>query len=387
MSIFLYIPKTLKFVLCYIFILFLPCHLQSQAKDNRMRLIVIDAGHGGKDCGAIGKITKEKEVTLAIALKLGKYINENMPEIKVIYTRDKDVFIPLHERADIANNNNADLFISVHANANPNTNIQGAETFAMGLHKSEGNMDVAKRENAVILIEDDYTKKYEGFDPNSAESYIIFSLLQNTHLYQSLEFASFIQTQFRERIQRMDRGVKQAGFLVLWKTSMPSVLIEVGFISNKKEEEFITSDEGQDYLASAIYRSVKEYKNAIENKSQFDHLSGNSSTSSNDKTYSTAPEFPKPIINTNTTDLSIRFHVQILNSTTAKDTNLADFKGIKNIIELKQDAIFKYVVGNETDFAKTQALKNSLVKQFPDAFIIATKGDQIISLQQAINNK
>ncbi|MFW6222671.1 MAG: N-acetylmuramoyl-L-alanine amidase family protein, partial [Bacteroidota bacterium] len=197
--------------------------------DHKLNVVVIDPGHGGKDPGASGKYSKEKDIVLQVSKKLGHYIQKYMDDVKVIYTRDKDVFVPLHERADIANKNNADLFISIHANAISTSSVYGVETFAMGLHKSESNLEVAKKENKVIELEDNYEEEYEGFDPSSAESYIIFSLMQNTYLSQSLEFASYVQNQFRERVNRNDRGVKQAGFLVLWRTNMPSILVELGF--------------------------------------------------------------------------------------------------------------------------------------------------------------
>lgn len=208
----------------------------------KLTKVVIDAGHGGHDTGALGKDAREKDITLAVALKLGKLIETNCPDVTVIYTRKTDVFIPLDERTAIANKAEADLFISIHVNSNPSSRPYGAETYVMGLHKSAGNLDVAMRENSVITYEKDYTTKYEGYDPNSAESFIIFSLMQNAYLDQSLNFASKIQNDFCERGQRKDRGVKQAGFLVLWKTAMPSVLVELGFLSNPQEEKFLMSD-------------------------------------------------------------------------------------------------------------------------------------------------
>ncbi|MFC2104763.1 N-acetylmuramoyl-L-alanine amidase [Bacteroidota bacterium] len=196
-----------------------------------LKTIIIDAGHGGRDDGTSGRKAKEKDIALTIAIKLGTYIEENIPDVKVIYTRTTDVFVPLNERANIANKNKADLFISIHLNGNKNTRAYGTETYAMGLHKTDGNLEVAKIENSAILFEEDYTTKYEGFDPNSAESYIMFSFLQNTYLEQSLNYASFIENEFETRALRKSRGVKQAGFLVLWKTTMPSVLIEAGFFN------------------------------------------------------------------------------------------------------------------------------------------------------------
>ncbi|HQH40449.1 MAG TPA: N-acetylmuramoyl-L-alanine amidase, partial [Bacteroidales bacterium] len=197
-----------------------------------LRKVVIDAGHGGEDPGAIGRTAREKDITLPIALKVGQYITENFNNVEVIYTRKNDTFIPLFDRADIANKNNADLFVSIHVNANPkNREAEGTETYVMGLHTDEKNFEVAKKENSVIVLEKDYSIKYEGFDPSSPESYIIFSLMQNKYLEQSLTLAAMVQDEFREKALRCDRGVKQAGFLVLWRTSMPSILIETGFIS------------------------------------------------------------------------------------------------------------------------------------------------------------
>lgn len=226
--------------------------------------MVIDAGHGGKDPGTHGAFVKEKDVALKIALKVGSYIEKNMPGVNVIYTRKKDVYLGLDERAAIANKAKADLFICIHANAVGKEEIYGTETYVMGLHKSEGNLDVAKRENAVILLENNYEERYEGFDPNSTESYILFTLAQSAYQESSLRFAEKVETQFRSRLGRKSHGVKQAGFLVLWRTAMPSVLIEVGFLTNKKEEKFLSEPNGQDLIASGIYRAFKEYKAQIE---------------------------------------------------------------------------------------------------------------------------
>ena len=221
--------------------------------------VVIDAGHGGHDGGCVGSSSKEKEVTLAVALKLGKYIEENFNDVKVIYTRKTDVFVELHERASIANSNKADFFICIHCNSGPKDAI-GAETYVMGLHKTEDNLNVAKRENASIMMEENYKTNYEGFDPNSPESYIAFSLYQNAFMSQSLSFASKVQSQFKEKTGRYSRGVKQAGFLVLYKTTMPSVLIETGFLTNSVEEKFLNTAGGQDQIASAIFRAFRDYK-------------------------------------------------------------------------------------------------------------------------------
>lgn len=230
----------------------------------RLKTIVIDAGHGGHDTGCLGASSKEKDVALAISLKLGKYIEENFPDVKVVYTRRTDVFVELVERAQIANNAKADLFISIHCNANDNKSAYGTETWTMGLHVSDANLNVAKRENSVILLEENYEKNYDGFDPKSTEAYIIFSLYQNNNIDKSLSLASKLQNEFTTKLDRFNRGVKQAGFMVLYKTNMPAVLIETGFLTNKEEEKFLASKDGQDSMASAIYKAFKTYKAELE---------------------------------------------------------------------------------------------------------------------------
>jgi len=233
-------------------------------RDAKVDVVVIDAGHGGKDHGTSGKTSREKDVALKIALKLGSYIEKNIPDVKVIYTRKDDRYLALDERADIANKAKADLFICIHANANANARAFGTETFVMGLHKDESNLAIAKRENAVILLDENYHERYQGFDPNSPESYILFTLTQSAYQESSLRFASKVEEQFKGKVGRVSRGVKQAGFIVLWRTTMPSVLIETGFLSNGAEEKFLVSDEGQNLLASGIYRAFKAYKSEVE---------------------------------------------------------------------------------------------------------------------------
>jgi N-acetylmuramoyl-L-alanine amidase len=232
--------------------------------DSKVDVVVIDAGHGGHDNGTHGKLLKEKDVALNIALKVGNYIEKNIPGVKVIYTRKDDRYLALDERADIANKNKADLFICIHANANPNTKAFGTETFVMGLHKDEGNLAIAQRENSVILMDENYEERYEGFNPKSPESYILFTLIQSAYQESSLKFAQKVEGQFKDRAGRLSRGVKQAGFVVLWRTTMPSVLIETGFLTNSTEEKFLAGDEGQELIASGIYRAFKEYKNEVE---------------------------------------------------------------------------------------------------------------------------
>ena len=227
--------------------------------DGKIRTLVIDAGHGGKDPGAIGKEAQEKKITLAIALELRRILNENAPEIKVVMTREDDTFVELHKRGATVAETKADFFISIHCNANDNKEAYGAETYILGTHKSEANMDVVMRENGVILQEKDFESVYDGFDPNSIAAYIFFNYITNVNMEESAKLAAKVQTQFAQRVGRKDRGVKQAGYLVLWRASKPAILIETGFISNAEEEKFLNSDNGQTYLASAIYRAIKEY--------------------------------------------------------------------------------------------------------------------------------
>ncbi len=229
--------------------------------DNIFNVVVIDAGHGGNDPGCNGGDSKEKQVTLAIALKLGKMIEDSLKDVKVIYTRKSDKFIELSERGNIANKNNADLFISIHCNANDNKEASGTETYLMGLHKSGDNLNVSKRENNVILLEKDYktNEAYDGFDPNSPAGHIILTLMQNAFLAQSAKFASHVEGEFKSHTALKSRGVKQAGFLVLWKTAMPGVLIETGFLTNASDRKTLSKDSGQAVIAEAIFNAVKKY--------------------------------------------------------------------------------------------------------------------------------
>jgi N-acetylmuramoyl-L-alanine amidase len=231
-------------------------------EENVFDVVVIDAGHGGNDPGCNGGSSKEKEVTLAIALKLGKMIEDSLKGVKVIYTRKSDKFIELSERSNIANKNNADLFISIHCNANDNKQASGTETYVMGLHKTESQLQVSKRENSVIKLEKDYesNKAYGTFDPNSNEAYIIFSLIQNAYMSQSQKFAAQVESEFKKNTPLKSRGVKQAGFLVLWKSTMPGVLIETGFLTNENDRKVLAKDSSQIVMAKSIFNALKKYK-------------------------------------------------------------------------------------------------------------------------------
>jgi N-acetylmuramoyl-L-alanine amidase len=227
--------------------------------DGKIRTLVLDAGHGGKDPGALGAVAQEKQITLAIAQEVKRIMAENSPEVKVVMTRDDDTFIELHKRGATVAEVKADFFISIHCNSNVNKEACGSETYILGTHKSEANMDVVMRENSVILQEKDFEATYDGFDPNSNAAYIFFNYITNVHMEESAKLAAKVQSQFATRVGRKDRGVKQAGYLVLWRASKPAILIETGFISNSEEEKFLNSENGKTYMASAIYRAIREY--------------------------------------------------------------------------------------------------------------------------------
>ncbi len=237
------------------------CALVLNAADKRFTL-VIDAGHGGHDAGAVGNFSKEKNINLNVALAFGRYVEQNCPDVRVVYTRKTDKFVPLHERANIANRNKADLFVSIHTNALPGgRTARGLETYTLGMHRAADNLDVAKRENSVILVEKDYKQHYEGFDPNSAESYIMFEFLQDRNMAQSVDLARMVQRRTCATANRPDKGVKQAGFLVLRETSMPSCLIELGFITTSDEEQLLNTESGIDNLGRGIYLAFVDYRN------------------------------------------------------------------------------------------------------------------------------
>lgn len=345
---------------------------------NTVKTVVIDAGHGGKDPGALGKHIKEKDVVLAIALKTGAYIRNAYPDVKVIYTRETDVFLPLHERAEIANKNKADLFISIHANSLPNSPAYGTETFVMGDHKTQSNFEVAKLENSVITLEEDFSTKYEGFDPNSHDSYIIFSLMQSIHKNQSLKYASLVQDEFREKAKRIDRGVKQAGFLVLWKTSMPSVLVEVGFLTHSDEERYLGSDLGQDHLASSIFRAFRKYKEYIESNSHFE------------TTAPQATDTGKQNNNVHTGQASVHsdprpyFKVQLMTSRTSYSENDAVFKKYQHPETFKTGDWYKLAVGKSYSYQEIKNYCREIKKEYPDAFVIAVKNGELVPLKAAI---
>lgn len=337
--------------------------------------VVLDAGHGGHDPGAVGRITKEKTINLSVALKVGKLIESQCPDVRVIYTRKNDTFVPLQKRAEIANKAKADLFISIHTNSVAGSSrVRGASTWTLGLATSDANLEVAKRENAVILYEDDYKTTYAGFNPNSAESYIIFEFMQDRHMKQSVHLAKLMQKEFKQTSNRVDKGVHQAGFLVLKATAMPSVLIELGFISTPEEERFLNTESGRDLLAKGIFNGFIRYKN--------------------EQTQNTEPiqSVVQPNIKEPTTSLSSKseveqspvFKIQILTSPTLLKKNDRRLKGLKEIDYYEENGLYKYTYKASTDYRAINAERKKIVHLFKDAFIIAFTDNKKTDINEAI---
>ena len=381
--------------------------------------LVIDAGHGGHDPGAKGAVAYEKNVNLKVALAFGKYVERNCPDVKVIYTRKTDVFIPLSERAAIANRNKADLFISIHSNSLPAGKIsRGFETYTLGMHRAADNLEVAKRENSVILIEQNYQQRYAGFDPRSSESYIMFELLQDKNMANSVELAKMIQREACALSGRQNKGVHQAGFLVLRETSMPSCLIELGFISTPDEEEFLNSSNGQDLLAHGIFNAFVKYKNKYGGGAQtpvsVDSNNGDGGRSSsrserrdsrrahNEQTNqpqrqqtptATAQQFsssvepmtpPQATLQTPTSADALVFKVQILTSNRSLRPGSAQFQGVENVESFTEGGSVKYTVGASNDYNEMARLRRSLLDRFPEAFVVAFNNGVKMDINEAI---
>lgn len=352
---------------------------QNSGDPSILKTVVIDAGHGGKDPGCHGGYANEKTVCLNIALKLGDMIKKKYPNVKVVYTRDKDVFIELNERANIANRAKADLFICIHANS-ASPAAYGAETYVLGLHRTESQQKVAERENATIYMEDDKGAKYKDFDL-SPDAIIARQIQLSVFLNQSISFADKLQKEFK-RLGRYDRGVKQAGFLVLYKTTMPSVLIETGFLTNPNEEKFLADIEGQQKMANAMFTAFEQYKSEIEGVSLKTTLSNSSSSSASQE-----------VVIDNMDNLNVQsesskkviFKVQIETSETRLQLTSAKFKGL-DVSEYRQDNLYKYTAGSfEEDFKSANAYKNELRNLgFSHAFVVAFQNGERINLEKAI---
>lgn len=370
-------------------------------------VVIIDAGHGGYDGGAIGLTAKEKDINLAVAKLLGEKIKSGCNNVKVVYTRTTDKFVSLQQRANIANKAGGDLFISIHVNSldkdNPKrTEVSGASVFTLGLHKTQDNLDVAKRENSVIELEQDFSTIYSGFDPNSTESYIIFEMNQNKHMLQSIEFAGAVQKELTSTSGRADRGVRQAGFWVLWATSMPSILIELDFICNPTQEQFLSSSEGQDKLATSIYNAFKKYHSSYskhikdekvadkpkqntkqkskatqqqssKNKNDNKQSQNNSSTQ-NSKTNNTIV----PEITSTTNNNEIEYRIQILTSDKNLKNNSKEFKGLTPIYKYRDGGIWKYTYICTKSLEEAQKALSEVQQIFPKAFIIKFKNGKRI---------
>ena len=360
----------------------LPIALRAQGgavDPNRIDVICLDAGHGGKDPGNLGTgryKTTEKHVALNVTKLLGKYIREEWPDVKVVYTREDDRFVELNERCAIANRAKADVFISIHCNANKNKDPHGCETYVMGLHKTDENMRVAMKENEAILLEEGHELKYDGYDPKDPDSQIHLTLRQNVFLDHSLLLSSLIQEQFKQRVGRVDRGVKQAGFLVISYTTMPSVLIELGFLTNGDEEDYLQSEKGQDYLASAIFRAFREYKKQIEGADvRVDPVVARPDSTRVDTTATTAA----------VKDSGVRFKVQIATSSKCIDLKPKNFNGLEGVQEQKGADLWKYVVGDERTLEGARNVQKACrEKGFEGCFIVAFKDGERIDLQQAV---
>lgn len=373
------------------FVLFLLLLIITSASESprilQIKKVVIDAGHGGEDPGAIGKKSKEKNIALAVALKLGNQIKTNFPEIEVIYTRKTDVFIELYRRAQIANTNKADLFISIHCNSTKSAEAYGTETWVLGLNKSQANLEVAKKENGAILFEKDYASQYDGFDPNSPEGNIIFSLYQNAYLEQSLDLADLVQKQFTNKLGRHNRGVKQAGFLVLYKTTMPAALIELGFLSNPNEESFLISESGQNHLASGIFRAFKEYKASYEGGT----VAIDNTPDYIDNTPVIKDSISKSvvkdtvIVQNNPLKKEVFFRVQFTTSPTKKSLNSPEYKVLTDVRYYIQNKTYKYTSGNFSSMDEAVNYQHEVQKKgFKDAFVVAFLNDERITPAEAI---
>ncbi len=377
------------------------------AAEKRLYTLVIDAGHGGKDAGALGKTAKEKTINLNVALAFGKYVEQNCKDVRVIYTRKTDVFIPLHERADIANRNKADVFISIHTNAVVGSrSISGLETYTMGMRRSDEKLSAAMRENEVVTYEKDYKQHYSGFDPRQPESYIIFDMINDANMLQSVELAKSIQKNVCRTAGRTNKGVKQDAFLVLRETSMPACLIELGYITTPSEEAYLTSKSGVDALARGIYMAFVEYKakstggvvppppHKLAAEEEQQQQTDNDSTKEKD---TAAPEVkqhndqPTPKQEAEQTDASDEataekpvFKVQFMASDRKLSLTDKKLKGVKGADCYKDGGMWKYTVGASTNYNEINAMRRQMAKQFPQAFVVAFKNGKRMDIQTAI---
>lgn len=383
-----------RFLLCIMsFFLCFPA-IHGQAVEKTFK-VVIDAGHGGEDPGCKGNRLKEKDIALAVALKTGRLISDNCPTVQVIYTRKTDVFVELYRRAEIANNNHADLFISFHCNASPNHKATGIETYVMGLHKSEANQAVARAENSAILKEKNYENNYEGYDPNSPEANIAFSLYSSAYLNNSILLADKVQKNLVSGTGLLNREVKQAGFWVLYKVAMPSILIEQGFLSNAEEEKFLGDSHNQDIIASAVYNAFAVYHTMQTGEEhpllQTANVANMSSSyaDNKEKNENVKPAAAELQADSNADAATpqtqgIRFKVQLM--ATLKNLPLNDkmFDGLPHVDKFKEKGLWKYTAGNETTDVAARKILTVARRKFNDAFIIAFQDEKKISEEEAL---
>ena len=358
--------------------------LTMSADDHKFTL-VIDAGHGGKDSGALGRNAKEKTINLNVALAFGRYVEQNCSDVKVIYTRKTDVFIPLHERADIANRNKADVFVSIHTNAlERGSSIRGLETYTMGMRRSDEKLSAAQRENEVVLIESDYKQHYAGFDPRSPESYIIFDYINETNMANSVELASLIQKNVCATANRPNKGVKQDAFLVLRETSMPACLVELGYITTASEETYLTTQANVDAMGKGLYKAFVAYKQKHTGQStpprQRDEQPRQDQPQERDEQQT--PPQPRQD-NPQTDDNAPVFKVQFLSGANKLRQGDRQFKGLTDVDCFKDGSLWKYTVGSSTDYNAIYQLRKEVIKKFPQAFIIAFKNGQQVDAQAA----
>lgn len=388
--------KFFLFVCLFITFFAFPSNAQ---KDGKTFKVVIDAGHGGKDPGCLGTYSREKDVALDVALKTGKLISENCPNVKVIYTRSTDVFVELYNRAKIANNHHADLFISFHCNANDNHSAHGVETYVMGLSKSEKNLAVARAENSAMLKEEGYKENYAGFNPDSPESAVMFSLYSSAYLNNSILLADKVQKNLVGVTHLLDRGVKQAPYWVLWSVSMPSILIEMGFLSNPTEEKFLTDEQHKKEIADAIYRGFAAYytqmtgdrvsipepkKQESKNDKPETKNDNNANNHVDNQSDKKADNETAKIANTSVSPDAVRFMVQFM--AVPDKISLTDkrFKDIPKVNRYYEGGLWKYTAGSESNLQSAKDILASLKSKYPDAFVIAFKGDQKIPVSEAV---
>lgn len=388
--------KFFLFVCLFITFLALPSNAQ---KDGKTFKVVIDAGHGGKDPGCLGTYSREKDVALDVALKTGKLISENCPNVKVIYTRSTDVFVELYNRAKIANNHHADLFISFHCNANDNHSAHGVETYVMGLSKSEKNLAVARAENSAMLKEEGYKENYAGFNPDSPESAVMFSLYSSAYLNNSILLADKVQKNLVGVTHLLDRGVKQAPYWVLWSVSMPSILIEMGFLSNPTEEKFLTDEQHKKEIADAIYRGFAAYytqmtgdrvsipepkKQESKNDKPETKNDNNADNPVDNQSDKKADDETAKIANTPVSPDAVRFMVQFMAVPDKIALTDKRFKDIPKVNRYYEGGLWKYTAGSESNLQSAKDILASLKSKYPDAFVIAFKGDQKIPVSEAV---